>query len=403
MVPDINFIKNFECRSDKVKIFDFVDNKKLYDADVEFFEASFVRSKFYTDLDDFLSNIPQKLNIIYSTKVNYISKNNRLTPENLLHSYVLPFTFNGDSTITLTTNVKNFADLKNDIEVSFSYIPNPTAKEQFNPNVFYKYKSDNSNTDIAVKATTSFTFSKGFFNDLFIALQYASDNVPNTQIGTILKNSIAYVLNHKDQFTLKALEEKNYDFDLDFAFARRTDQLYTQVNNLSIFSGNNGMRLNNHSIIETAYPAHWNSKGVVLIYNYEKIVDVVSSNIYVLKHTKSSSIQKQKLYLDVAKYFLKTISDHPTSKSSDLSFEYDVDSTNITKSKIGNTEFGKITILYYLALYKKAIAQLKSGENLLGIMQEFAPALDQNHQQFLEQLMLKPFEVDKETWEELVQ
>ncbi|WPY00262.1 hypothetical protein Trichorick_00134 [Candidatus Trichorickettsia mobilis] len=401
----INFIKDFESRLSTVQIFDLVDDEKLYDADYQLIKLFFSKKKFYTSLQDFLQNIPQRLDITYSTKVNHAISGRRFAPENLLHNFIVPFAFNGESKIYITTEATNFTDLKNDLVIGVTYAPDDSVVHKFKPNIFYKHKHDGVNTDLIVNCEVNLALKTGFFNEVFELLKYVIVNIPTNPMTTIFKVWLEYTVDNKDKFKLETLENREYNFDLDFSFARRKDDLQLQVNNFSITSGRSGIRLTNESIIKTGAESdkNWHSKGLGVINNYQKIVDLLLENAYVFKKFGGETEASRLLYADTAKHFLKTISDYPDSASDDLSLEYNFNSSNLIRSKIGNTELGKIKILYYLALYRKTVEQIKAGDNILDKMREFAPELDQDQKQFLEQLMLKPFELKQDTWQQLIE
>lgn len=391
----INFIQYFECYSNDVKIFDLVDNKKLYDADKEYFKFFMQNTKFYENLNDFLNNIPNKFDVIYDSKINYVDYSSKLTPENLMHGYFIPFKINGKTNISLLTNKKSIDELVNDFELKVLYSPNSGNN---NYSYYHKHTSDSLSNSTEIKSSIRLYFNKGIFNKIFESIEYIANNTNYTNSNPKFHDIISYIMNKKNNFNFSVLEDKSYDFYIDTNFTANNNNLAIKLNDFSLFYNDNGIRMKSDSNITITDNIKWSSKGAIVLHSYQNILDhaIINANINTDYITKD-----KKALTDVIKNFLKTISNHPDSESKDLSFDYDINSTNFHNSTFGSVKITKLYPLYYLTLYQHGLIK---GDifNLNEYINNILPNLDKNKTEFLNKLIQEPKKIDKEIWQKLI-
>jgi hypothetical protein len=357
----------------------------------------FNKHKYYTSLEDFLTNVPKRLDILYQTKLNNIVAGRVVAPANLLYGIFWPFSFSGKAQIYLKTGESNFNNIFNDFEIGVTHFSSSNNIHSALSNIFYRNKINNTNIDIDFTNNSQIELRTGFFDNLFefckylvtyLQGSYPTTNIVKNQLIKLIINKLEYIIDNKDKFIgIRELENRKYECDIDLSLAIRQGQVYNKINNFSIFSGKTGLRLTNHNEINPL--KGWSMRGIAGLNNYPKIIDLLSGYLYQFAKFKELTAENQKLYTEAIKYFLKSISDYPKSISDDLTFEYKIDSTNLDKGAIGTIEVHQLKMLYYLALWQKLIATGKSPEEYLKTIKELAPDLSENELEFLQQLIIK--------------
>ncbi|WP_375330900.1 hypothetical protein [Candidatus Tisiphia endosymbiont of Oplodontha viridula] len=398
----INFIKELELTSDKTKIFDLVDGQKLYDEDHTIISFSLEKNKYYTDIEDFKNNVPQKLNIAYSTKILESNIINRRIPAGLLlyrFAWPMPFSFEGK--FYIKTNKSLYSEFAKDLEIKMISSKFSSSIQESLTTLLYQSKVEEGSNDSHLKVESKIDLKPGFSDNILNSIQYLLSYISLLPNSSSLIEELQYINSNKDKFSLTELEDHQYIFDLDIDFlARKQDMMRAQINNLSLFSNNTGFRLSSECRLDAF--SKFDIKGLVVFNNYLKATDIITNYFFNLGRFKTFSEDSRIVYKEGTKYFLKTISDHPDSNSGDISFEYKLDSSNIEKGKIGSVDFNKFLPLYYLALYKKASEKIHIGDNVTKRIQELVPDFNEHHS-LLKQLMIQPFlEVDSDVWQEII-
>ncbi|WP_341747974.1 hypothetical protein [Candidatus Tisiphia endosymbiont of Dascillus cervinus] len=398
----INFIKKLELTSEKTKIFDLVDGQKLYDEDHTIISFSLERNKYYTDLEDFKNNVPQKLNVTYSTNILESNIINRRIPAGLLlyrFAWPIPFSFEGK--FYIKTNKSLYSEFAKDLEIKMISSKFSSSIQESLTTLLYQSKVEEGSNDSHLKVKSKIDLKPGFSDNILNSIQYLLSYISLLPNSSSLIEELQYINSNKDKFNLTELENHQYIFDLDINFlARKKDIMRAQINNLSLFSNNTGFRLSSECRLDAF--RKFDIKGLIVFNNYLKATDIITNYFFNLGRFKTFSEDSRIVYKEGTKYFLRTISDHPDSNSGDISFEYNLDSSNIEKGKIGSVDFNKFLPLYYLALYKKASEKIHIGDNVTKRIQELVPDFNEHHS-LLKQLMIQPFlEVDSDVWQEVI-
>ncbi|WP_417904485.1 hypothetical protein [Candidatus Tisiphia endosymbiont of Micropterix aruncella] len=398
----INFIKKLELTSDKTKIFDLVDGQKLYDEAHTIISFSLERNKYYTDIEDFKNNVPQKLNIAYTTKILESNIINRRIPAGiLLYRFAWPMPFSFEGKFYIKTNKSLYSDFAKDLEIKMISSKFSSSIQESLTTLLYQSKVEEDSEDSHLKVESKIDLKPGFSDNILNSIQYLLSYVSLLPNSSSLIEELQYINSNKDKFNLTELENHQYIFDLDINFfARKKDIMRAQINNLSLFSNNTGFRLSSECRLDAF--RKFDIKGLVVFNNYLKATDLITNYFFNLGRFKTFSEDSRIVYKEGTKCFLRTISDHPDSNSGNISFEYKLDSSNIEKGKIGSVDFNKFLPLYYLALYKKASEKIHIGDNVTKRIQELVPDFNEHHS-LLKQLMIQPFlEVDSDVWQEII-
>ncbi|MGI4775484.1 MAG: hypothetical protein ACRYE9_00895, partial [Janthinobacterium lividum] len=141
----------------------------------------------------------------------------------------------------------------------------------------------------------------------------------------------------------------------------------------SIFSNKTGINFKGKN-----NPEDYNIGGALSLHNYSSIISLLLKDD-MLGFLKKFSITSRNIYSDASLEFLHSISDHPTSKSDDISFEYSINHNNFNKSKIGSAEIGNLKILFNSVLYQQALKEMtsqhdKSDELLMQLLPTIKPS-----------------------------
>ncbi|ABV75042.1 hypothetical protein A1C_03835 [Rickettsia akari str. Hartford] len=390
----INLIENIEFTSGKTEIFDLVDNQKLYEEDHTMLTILFDKSKYYTSKQDFLDNIPQKLEIYYETEVVKSNLEDRIIPAGLLlyrPAWNNNFKFSGN--FLISTSSLHFKDIAKDLTIEVTNAKINSNNFEGNINLLYKGKlNDFGNNNIDLLVDSQFKLKPGFIISSleFIKKYYDRQTYLFKLSNNIYKdfnNELSYILNNNKQFSI--VEDRQYHLNLNINLVTELNKLTrAQINSLSLYSNASGFNITNETIVNALKDSY--SKGTIVINDYSKIIDVLSLYVYGVGDFKDLSNESKEVYGDALKSFLKAISDHPNSSNLiDASIEYEFDLSDLNKVKIGTIDdINKLIPLYYLSLYQAAVKKVKPGENVKEKIMELIPNINQK---ILEECMLPGF------------
>lgn len=389
----LNYMGDINISTGKVEIFDLVDGAKFYDKQYESLNFTFSPTKHYLNLQDFLSNIPNEYNIKYQVKTNVVEQEARKIPVSLFYGFfTYPSGFSANATAHIKTNAKVFENISKDMDlnalVSFS---SPLVDM---PSYHLSYKASAKDNDFVLNllSDANIRIKEGFFDELFRHYGVIHPLLIKTNPGITVDRELAYIITHKDDFKFKELENSDYNFNVDLNCAQNNAKQYLKVKNFSISSGKSAFNLKHESEIKARKsiyePSAWTAKGVFLISNYPSVIEFTSGYIYRFGKFKVLSEEARKLYIDVNKTFLKSISDYPESTSNDLSFEYDIDSKDLSDVKIGTVKFSDISTLYQLTLYQKLLDKVGIDGDVIDKMKKLIPDIDENSK-FLKEVLPK--------------
>lgn len=406
----INFVKFIELKSNKIEIYDLVDNSKLYDQDYKITNITFKKRKYYNTLVDLLNNIPSRLEIFQKNKINYAVWDRKISPASLLFGIHWPIFLNGENRLYINFHNPIFENLSNDLEIGFN--SNSTSNiHSGQVNALYRGKLHKLDADVSLKLFANLSLNKGFFDAIFNFLKYLNNYsertlanekpniLKNGSNGDVVKLFLDNLQSKINNSNLKKLEAKNYEIDANINLINLNNSLKFKFYNLSIFSGQTGFRLNTEGRFDKSL--QYFTKGLVSFDNYNKIIDhFISDDMF--SATQNYSQESRSLYSETLKYFLKNISDHPKSLSNNISLAFEVDSTDMDKGKVGLAEIKNLKKLFNLALYKKAIERMKTGENAKEKIKELLPNLNEDQQKALEQIISNPTQVYNDIWQKLI-
>ena len=130
--------------------------------------------------------------------------------------------------------------------------------------------------------------------------------------------------------------------------------------------------MSHESTIKLVNQKNWDAKGVLLLTNYTSVVDFISRYVYRFGKFRLLNDKARSLYVDLNKDFLKQISDYPVSTSDDLSFDYEINSKDLLKAKIGSVKIVQIPELYKFTFYKKLLSAIdQHGDPVIQIKKMF--------------------------------
>lgn len=394
----INFIKKIELKSQKTQIFDLIDNQKLYDEDHSNCSLSIDTIKYYTNIEDFIANPPQKLNITYSTKILDSQLQHKLIPSGLLlYRFAWPIAIAIDSKFYVKTNSATLDNWFKDFEVNAIYFKSSNSFHNSEGNFLYKTVENNiknnlkaNNNDIIFKLDGRIDLKAGFSDQVFDYLNYLAVSAPNFSQAYNYVTDIKYIVDNRDIFSLGEFENRQYKLSYDMEMRHKLNETIVSINDFSIFSGDTGISLNNISTMKLLQ--NLNSKGLLAINNYPKIIDIFTKYFGHLSRFKTFSDETKEIYTTTIKGFLKNISDHPNSTSNNISLDCEIDFADINKAKIGTlTDLNKFLPLFYLELYKHAITKVQPSDDRIIRLQQLIPDFH-DHQKLFQQFMIQPIE-----------
>lgn len=378
-VEIINHISEIKISTGKVEIFDLNDNEKFYDKEYERMRLSFIPKKSYENVEDLLANIPQEYKIHYVVKTKQNDAAIRRLPVSLFYGFSsLPAGFDLTVDAEIKTKGKTYVDfmktieIKTDIICGSNYIDLPDLKIQ------YKSGDFGNREDFGLDTSSKIKIKPGLFDQIFELYGLYIPFIVKTPIGRMLDQEIHYVIQNKDVFKFKELENNSYDFNLKMNSSSIKTKKYLKIEDFSILSDKSGIRLKHEMESNVGPDSNWFASGVLYLTNYPSVIEFTSGYIYRFGKFKILNEEARQLYIDVNKSFFKDISDHPASTSNDLSFEYNIDSNHMDQSKIGSVQLGQIVQLYTLMLYQKLFDKVGHGGDVLSRMREILPKIDGN-------------------------
>lgn len=370
--PIVNFIKNFGIKSSQIKATDLVDDAVLYIQDHQYVKIAIERPQYYVSVQEFLDNIPKKVNVEYATQISHSNINKKIIPSFLIGSFS-PFSYSSDSAFYVQTTASKYQDLPKDIELKIHHLNHNAKTISASSKVFYRsILNDDRIANMTLKADGHVNLKSGFVDQLFNALEQmtiylGSNPAISAFVSKLQLDAKERGISADDiKSSLKELENRIYDKSLDLSinFDEKNKSLSAQVKDFSILSGVTGIRLNSKLDIR---PDHSKNgffqkfDGFVLLSNYQKLINIIDSN-YQHFAPLFSAMQEQTVYQSQEKriadrkvqlaQFLKSFSDHPLSTSNDLSFEYKIRSDDLENSQIGSTTLGKLKEIYYISTLK---------------------------------------------------
>ena len=374
----LNYIDNVYVGTRNVEIFDLVDNEKYYDKEFEDLNIKFTPAKHYTDMEDFLNNIPQHYEIQYDIKTNPNNAEIRRLPVSLFYGFALmPSGMDLDLNATIKTQATSYKDYRNGLQVNARLNADSPYFTLDDVKTDYYSTSSQNIINHHLKKTGQFSIKPGFFDQIITAYKKLNIMQNRGKLTQFVDSEIDYLIKHKDELHLSRLENDHYDLILDVNSEHRGGSIYSKLNDFSIFSKDSGFKVQ-QTMQQNLLNKKMKADGVVHLRNYPAIVEFVSAYIYRFGKYRALSDDARELYVGVNKSFLKQISDHPNSTSNDLSISYGIDSTSYSASKIGSTTVVKIIPLYTLTLYQKLFDKVGLDGDVLGKMRQIIPSIDGN-------------------------
>lgn len=370
--PIVNLIQDFGIKSGQIKALDLVDDTLLYVQDNQYVKIAIEMPQYYSNLQEFLDNIPKKINVEYATQISHSNINKKIIPSLLIGSFS-PFSYDIDGAFYVQTTAAKYQDLPKDIEVKVHHLNHKAKTISASSKVFYRSTiNDDRLVSVILKADGHVNLKSGFVDQLFNMLEQitpylGSNPAISAFVSKLQLDAKERGISASDiKSSLKELENRSYDKTIDLAinFDEKNKSLSAEVKDFSILSGITGVRLNSKFDIR---PDRSNNgffqkfDGNVLLSNYQRLINIIDSN-YQNFAPLFSATQEQTGYKLQEKrikdrkaqlaQFLKNLSDHPLSTSNDLSFEYKIRSDDLENSQIGSTTLGKLKEIYYISTLK---------------------------------------------------
>jgi hypothetical protein len=375
----VNHVSEIKISTGKVEIFDLIDNEKFYDKEFERMKLSFVSNKTYENIKDLLDHIPQEYKIQYIVKTKPNKAVMRRLPVSLFYGFsALPAGFDFATNAEIKTkgnNVGEFMkglDVKAEIMCESSYIDLPNLK------IHYTSGNYSDGRNFMLDTSSKIKIKSGMFDHIFEKYGLYVPLLLKSPMGVAVEQEIRYIIQNKEVFKFKDLENSSYEFGLKMNSSNTKNKKYLKIEDFSILSDKSGIRLKHEMELNTALTMNWVANGVLYLTNYPTVIEFSSGYIYRLGKFKILNDEARHLYAEVNKAFLKDISDHPQSISNDLSFEYKLNSSRMDQSMIGSVKFDQIVPLYTLMLYQKLFDKVGHGGDVLSRMKEILPQIDGN-------------------------
>ena len=379
-VEIVNHVSEIKISTGKVEIFDLIDNEKFYDKEFEHMKLSFVSNKIYENIKDLLDHIPQEYKIHYVVKTHPNKAVMRRLPVSLFYGFsALPAGFDFTANAEIKTKGNNVGEFMKGLEVKADATCESSYLDLPNLKIHYTSGNYSDGRDFMLDTSSKIKIKSGMFDHIFekYGLLYAP-LLLKSPMGIAVDQEIRYIIQNKEIFKFKDLENNSYDFGLKMNSSNTKSKKYLKIEDFSILSDKSGVRLTHEMQANISRKMDWFANGILYLTNYPTVIEFSSGYIYRFGKFKILNDEARHLYIDVNKAFLKDISDHPQSISNDLSFEYKLNSSRMDQSMIGSVKFDQIIPLYTLMLYQKLFDKVGYGGDVLSRMKEILPQIDGN-------------------------
>jgi hypothetical protein len=374
----LNYIDNITLSNDNVSIFDLIDGEKFYEKEYETARIKFTAAKKYSNLDDFLSNIPQHYKITYDIKTQPNNAATRIVPASLFYGLMLvPSGHKVSLDIDLTTQGSNYNEFAKGLAVDTTAHSDSAYLQIHNLNSHYKVTNTSSLPQHYWKENLNFTIKKGFFDAAIKLYQSAAQTYPIDTIAPDFHQQMLHLIKNKKALHLDELENNKYHLGFDTNWTMDGQLMKQQLQDFTLSSDYSAIKLK-HDFKYYLKSKAWQLNGILYINNYPPVIEYFSSYFYNISKYRNLGPQAHDVYIAANKDFARLISDHPKSKSNDLSFEYDINSANYANSKIGSVSLLEITPLYTLTIYQKLLDKVGSTGDILSKMKAIMPNIDEN-------------------------
>src|SRR5690606_23560053 len=116
------------------------------------------------------------------------------------------------------------------------------------------------NREFEIDSKSSFLFREGMFDELFKRYSLVADRLRTNVAGKILDREIRYIINHKDAFRFKELENINYDYVMRMKSHILNKKLNIDIDEFSIFSKDSGIRIQHSMERDLKLQYDWSAK-----------------------------------------------------------------------------------------------------------------------------------------------
>jgi hypothetical protein len=370
----VNYIKDISVSTKEVQIIDKQEKELFSDKEYENIKFSFVPAKYYKDLQDLLSDIPKEYNIVYSVKTKPVKFLSRQIPVSLFYGFPdLPSDFSASGELSMKTKARTVEELilNSEIKLNLGFSSPKFDLNSFKVN-FESSLDDSNRRGVKLSLDSGISLKSGLFEGLFKKYELMRPKILAAPGGHFINEEVVYIINNQDLFKFQDLENSEYLVNFDITSLYNKNTATVNVNNFSIYSGQSGLKLSHESTIKLVNQKNWDAKGVLLLTNYTSVVDFVSRYVYRFGKFRLLNDKARSLYVDLNKDFLKQISDYPVSTSDDLSFDYEINSKDLLKAKIGSVKIAQIPELYKFTFYKKLLSAIdQHGDQVIQIKKMF--------------------------------
>ncbi len=367
-----NNVGDINISTDRVEIFDLVDNKKVYDKPYEHLKITFVHAKKYTSVEDLMNNIPQHYTVNYKAETKPMDTAiNRRLPASLFYGFSgLPSGAKINMSAKIDTLAKKHTEFRKGLKVKASgSFDSPYVSM---PNLVLNYSGhEKIVSNFHIDSNSTIRLKEGAFDKLFqLYFLLVHNKIKNKYVG----GEIKYIIENKAAFGFNELENSNYYFDLNMNASNDGKYNHYNVKNFSLKSDKSGIKMHQHAKISNN-ANHTIADGNLEIQNYIRLIDFFSPYVYRFGQFKLLDNEVKGFYTETTKELMKNISNNPKSDSKDLSFDFLYNSDNAQASKFGSVKISEIKDKFLEILYSKLLGKVGLNGRTMEELQKLIPGL----------------------------
>ncbi len=199
-------------------------------------------------------------------------------------------------------------------------------------------------------------------------------------ILSLFNNELKFIVGNEEKFKLRSLENQNYDFKLSAISLHSGNSRTTikdfNIREFSLFGTDSGFRIDGKFNLDSASSKKVNADGIIYLRNYPNMVDFTSNYIYRINAFKLMQDDLKDIYTNVAKKFLRKLSDQPHSISDDLTMKFYINSNDLYNMNLGSLKIAEIIPIFEAEIFKEITYRIGDTDNLAKAIQDIAPNLN---------------------------
>lgn len=329
----------------------------------------------YHTLEEIMLDIPQNYEIIVNIDNEYLLEGQDTISPSVIYGLYLPFSLKYNLKTTLHTGAKTFAisDILRDIQIPNweSSISNDVEDSKSKLNFAAHISEHDISCDF--NNESQFKIKPNYSKKIDKSLKMLFGIVPSTVLGD------AKSIMRQLDFASLNLDTKNdaVAMDLKFGlnFTEKPGLLKIDIPHLGISFRDVALDIKNvtNAHLNVMEGKKWTSDGVISIKQYPILAEYLIDNYFNLYNIPENQEFNNVFYLKVLLDVMHKLANDVNPDNVTVTIDYNLQSSDITKSKLGKFTLPEMTVLYYASLLKHTNALAKDSTEAMTKFKTIVP------------------------------